>query len=286
VQYIWTGDTIPSDECSILIGNHAAGIDFVSGIVIAARASKIGCGRMMTMMKQSLLYVPAIGWTHYLQGSLFLNRNWEKDQKAIIQKLSEVSTVYPRPWWVGIYPEGTRITPKKKAESLQFAAERGLPQLHNILLPRTKGFTFLVSSLRSSLDSIVDCTCAYLHSDLLPHHPFVHGRFLTLAVSILLRRFDISEVPEKEKEQGEWLMKMFKEKDQLLQEWKDKGKFPGKVKKEQVEKRKNDLRLIFLGWATAVSVVLSLWNESWTLLGVMMGMNAWTLAHTFLMAKF
>jgi len=82
VDYIWTGDPIPHDECAILIGNHAAGIDFVSGIVIAAQAMKIGCGRMMTMMKQSLLFVPAIGWTHYLQGSLFLKRNWEKDQKV------------------------------------------------------------------------------------------------------------------------------------------------------------------------------------------------------------
>jgi hypothetical protein len=50
---------------------------------------------------------------------------------------------FPRPFWVGIYPEGTRITPKKWKESITFAAEKGLPQLNNVLLPRTKGFVFV-----------------------------------------------------------------------------------------------------------------------------------------------
>ncbi len=107
------GDKIRANECAIMIGNHCAGLsvsaspflcsfsrlsfllclcsgslDFASGVIVLARAPGIGTGRCMTAMKSSLKYLPTVGWTHVLQGSLFLQRNWESDHKALSAKLA------------------------------------------------------------------------------------------------------------------------------------------------------------------------------------------------------
>ncbi len=133
IPFVIYGDAIRDNrENAIMIGNHCAGsLDFASGVCFTARAKGIGTGRMMTMMKSSLQFVPTVGWTHVLQGSLFLKRNWESDQKGLTRKLNSMEDgTFPRPFWVGLYPEGTRITPNKWKESIKFAESKGLPVLN------------------------------------------------------------------------------------------------------------------------------------------------------------
>ena len=66
---------------------------------------------------------------------------------------------FPRPFWIGIYPEGTRLTPKKKAESDEFALKKGLPPLKNCMHPRTKGFVLLRESYVTSVALIGWAEC-------------------------------------------------------------------------------------------------------------------------------
>lgn len=135
---------------SFRIGNHTSTLDFTNGVVLTTKVDGLGCGRMMTMMKQSLQLLPTVGWMHTLQGSrkivfraishatyttsgsLFLKRNWEVDHKALDQKLKDMATgTFPRPFWIGVYPEGTRITPSKKEASHKFAEKRGMEGCHD-----------------------------------------------------------------------------------------------------------------------------------------------------------
>jgi len=225
----FTGETLRDTEQAIMLGNHAAGMDFTSGVSVMHRAPKVGTGRLMTMMKKSLQWVPGLGFTHYLQGSLFLARNWEKDHAMISHKLLDMEKgSFPRPFWVGIYPEGTRITPEKKEASLKFAASRGLPQLHNVLLPRTKGFIFVVKSLPSCIDAVYDLTIAFEGSPVSFVHALRSGRFRTSCIHIHITRVSFASIPkENEKDLNDWLVNKFVEKDQLLGHYKEWGCFPG-----------------------------------------------------------
>lgn len=259
IPYVFTGSFPEEVESSILIGNHERGMDFTTGISIITRAGKLGCGKMMTMMKQSLAFVPTIGWTHYFQGSLFMRRSWEKDQINITNKLQEIETgIFPKPVWIGIYPEGTRITPKKREESIKFAQSRGLPQLNNVLLPRTKGFTFLLHGLPTAIESIIDATCGYAGSPMYPWHPFILGRFATEAVHIHLQRFTTAkDVPKEEKEQADWLLERFVHKDKLLEEFNTTGHFPGQ-EQTKLRTRFTHLRTVFAVWAIFVTLAWTL----------------------------
>ncbi|KNC70418.1 hypothetical protein SARC_17053, partial [Sphaeroforma arctica JP610] len=45
---------------------------------------------------------------------------------------------YPLPFWIVLFPEGTRYTEKKHAESQKFCEEKGLPLFNHLLHPRPK----------------------------------------------------------------------------------------------------------------------------------------------------
>lgn len=49
-----------------------------------------------------------------------------------------------------VFAEGTRYTKEKHEANLIYARENGLPELKHLLLPRTKGFTFLMKQLKDS----------------------------------------------------------------------------------------------------------------------------------------
>ena len=49
-----------------------------------------------------------------------------------------------------LFAEGTRFTKEKHKVSVQFSKENGFPVLKHHLLPRPKGFTFLVNNLNDT----------------------------------------------------------------------------------------------------------------------------------------
>lgn len=260
IPYRFTGDAVGECENAILIGNHERGIDFTTGIVVVSRANGIGCGRMMTMMKKSLLLVPGIGWTHYFQGSLFLSRSWEKDETALRRKLNDIETArFPHPFWVGIYPEGTRITTAKRAQSHVFAKQKNLPILQHVLLPRTKGFTFLMASLPTSVQVIYDVTAAYEGSPLYPSHPLLYGGFATRSVHVHIDRIPIASLPRPDDEAAlsEWLVERFRRKDALLTEFATNGRFPGEEASwgSHEQDRRKRYRAVFVAWAMILTFV-------------------------------
>lgn len=267
VPYIVTGELPHANDIAILLGNHAPGIDFITGIIVSSLGGGPGSGRMMTLMKQSLRFVPTIGFMHYFQGSLFLARNWEKDQRAIVAKLDSMNNgEFPRPFWIGVYPEGTRITPEKRVQSQEFAQKRGLPLLEHVLLPRTKGFTFLMSKIGPTLTAIYDATCAYSKSALLLTDILMYGRFRCEGCYIDLHRTDaktVSNLPVEEQEQ--WIMKQWQRKDALLQMFQDTGRFDPSMTPHQLpQDRYMKLSAIFGGWALIVSALISYLCRSWS----------------------
>jgi hypothetical protein len=191
------------------------------------------------------------------------------------------SNVYPYPYWMGVYPEGTRITPKKRIESQAFAKERNLPILQNLLLPRTKGFLYLLKHVPTSLTHIYDATCAYLGSPLLPHHPFLYGRFLCTGVHVHMSVTNVKDITqaedekEKEKEREQWLLAQWKRKDELLEYFSTSFLFPGKQYVTPSSRRRG-LRNLFFIWSAILIFIVSRCCGSRT---VLIAVFALTLTH-------
>lgn len=94
---------------------------------------------------------------------IFLERNWDKDQKTIqdffLNSLNFQN--YPIPI---IFPEGTTINLRSIKISQNYSKEKSRPVFKNVLLPRTTGITAVLESL-SSIDNdnamIIDLTTIY-----------------------------------------------------------------------------------------------------------------------------
>ena len=190
------------------------------------------------------------------------------------------------PFWIGVYPEGTRLTPEKQALSLKFAAERHLAPLKHLLLPRTKGFTTLLSELKKKLTAVYDATCAYESSALFLSHAFIYGRFKTTAIHIHLNRTDISDLVKmkNEEEQQRWLYSCWERKDKLLQYYEEHKHFPQQTPTQAATEDNKDhssdqqstgapasqptvdryqhLTLIFVIWSLLITLMFSLFFSS------------------------
>ena len=117
------------------------------------------------------------------------------------------------------------MTPKKREESNKWAEkEKGLKPLKNLLHPRVKGFMATINSLRTEMDCIYDLT----FSGDVPSMGKVLMGVANTTIHIHVRRFDISRVPQSDKEMENWCRDLWYSKDDLLEQFKKNNTFPGK----------------------------------------------------------
>ena len=251
------GRPLGTDSSALLIGNHAPGLDFPVGCSVSFLPGGPGVGRLLVLMKQSLSFYPIVGWTHVLQGSLFLTRKWESDKRQIDAKMSDIlQPAFPRPFWIGVYPEGTRITPDKRAASQSFSRERGLPVFQHVLFPRTKGFTYVLSALRPTLTAVYNATTSYSGGALYLTDVLFRGQFRSQAIHVHMTRTPVAELPSDTEGQNEWLYSAFKQKDKLLNYFQQYDRFPITTPSELYAvptERFTRLTGVFVGWSALVS---------------------------------
>lgn len=60
-----------------------------------------------------------------------------------------------------LYAEGTRFTKEKQEASVKFARSKGLPELKEHLLPRTKGFSVGLPHFRHNLPAVYNVQLAF-----------------------------------------------------------------------------------------------------------------------------
>jgi len=190
----------------VVVLNHHTELDWLFAWQLADRAGLLGGCRALA--KNTLAFVPIIGWSSLMSGDIFLTRSWEKDQSTVKTKIDDIEQ-QPLPTWLFLFPEGTRLSPAKLKASQEFAASRGLPILKHHLVPRTKGFCLVASSMEGGL---LDLT-------------FVPGKDSppqTLAsllsgqkvdTRVIVREFHLKDLPKEPEEMAAWLHKLWQEKD-------------------------------------------------------------------------
>ncbi|KAI5184282.1 lysophosphatidic acid acyltransferase / lysophosphatidylinositol acyltransferase [Nematocida homosporus] len=145
----------------ILVSNHICALDTVLVRYIGFELLQVDT---KYISKESMKWVPIVGWAMYMSGFLFIKRSWEKDAQNI-KDWCAVRQRQPRQA-LAIYPEGTRFTPAKHKLSLTYAKQHGLPHLSNLLLPRTKGFQLFTTALANTkFTQILNLTIVYTENN-------------------------------------------------------------------------------------------------------------------------
>lgn len=220
IEVEFTGEKTPIKETVIIIANHQAMADVTPIFSLAYRKKRVG--QLKWFAKDVLKYVPGMGWGLYIAGNFFVKRNWMRDQKKMDQIFAKVLE-NKEPMWLVSFLEGTRITAEKLKRSQKFCMDRHRPVLEHLLAPRTKGFEAVVQSLRSHLDAVYDVTIAFPEGT--PSMIHLFGGYIH-KINVHVRRFPISNLPS-DQELGEWVWKVFAEKDELLKYFLKHKAFPG-----------------------------------------------------------
>ncbi|KAM7358472.1 1-acyl-sn-glycerol-3-phosphate acyltransferase delta-like isoform 1-T3 [Cochliomyia hominivorax] len=209
-------------EHVLLIMNHSYEIDWLAGWMFTEKVRVLG--NCKAYAKKVIAYIPVIGWAWKFAEFVFLERSYDKDKEIIAHQLKEVFA-YPDPTWLLLNAEGTRFTPKKHEASVKFAEERGMPVLKHHLIPRTKGFTASLESLRGRCPAIYDINLVFKKDAVNPPtiSTLLNGK--PVEGYMLVRRIPLENVPTDEVKAAEWLQNLFREKDKIVDSFHTTGSF-------------------------------------------------------------
>ncbi|KAI4464209.1 1-acylglycerol-3-phosphate acyltransferase-related [Holotrichia oblita] len=209
-------------EHAYCVMNHTYEIDWLIGWMTCDRIRMLG--NCKAYAKKVIQYMPVLGWCWKFSEFVFLERSFEKDKEVIRRQVTELAE-HPDPMWLLLFPEGTRFTPKKHLASLEFAREKGLPELKHHLLPRTRGFIASLPSMKGKVPAIYDIELAFHEND--PHEPTITGLLLGKSVTahMYMKRIPLEDVPETEEGQEEFLRQLFINKDKLRESFIKTGDF-------------------------------------------------------------
>ena len=171
-QLMRTGDgRLQTDfpERLILIANHQIYTDWLY-LWWIAYTNKMH-GHVYIILKESLKYIPVVGWGMMFYGFIFMARNWAKDKSRLQHRLEILNkashggplsgSAHLDPMWLLIFPEGTNLSANTKNGSKKWAEKQGIPDLQHQLLPRSTGLQFCLLELKGTVDWVYDCTVAY-----------------------------------------------------------------------------------------------------------------------------
>ncbi|XP_037080534.1 1-acyl-sn-glycerol-3-phosphate acyltransferase gamma-like isoform X2 [Pollicipes pollicipes] len=209
-------------EHALLIMNHTYEVDWLMGWIVADRCSVLGSAKVY--VKDMLRYVPIIGWSWVFSSIIFLRRKWDDDKEHIDRQLAVLAD-YPDPVWLLIFCEGTRFTRAKHEASMEVARKKGLPELRNLLLPRTKGFTYSASRLRGKFAAVYNLTVCFDTENYAEPTLTNMVRGKKILGDMYIERIPMDEVPEDESEAAEFLHKLYRQKDKMLTSYHETGSF-------------------------------------------------------------
>ncbi len=222
---------------AIIVMNHHYEVDWLFGWMVADRFNVLGNARVY--LKKSLRFVPVMGWCWAVSDVVFLDRDWNRDKDAIAYGIGALAD-FPDPMFSLIFAEGTRMSPKKLEASLEFAAKNGLPALKHHLVPRTKGFAHTMKHLDSrKIPALYDVTLAVNEEDGAP--PTLNSVFKGKKIvgDMYIRRFETKDLPLKdEQKMTEFLHNLYKEKDDLKDNYLKTGTFTPTAVKHVIPPRK------------------------------------------------
>ena len=208
-KLVLTGDAARA-ETTLIFANHQSVIDIIMIWVWGLRLRTIGWIKWFA--KDSLKHVPGIGWGLYFVNTLFVKRDWAKDADSVRATFSKIRKGN-LPTWLVIFPEGTRMKPAKLASSQDYARRKGLEVFDHVLIPRGKGIHASLQGLEGFIQSVYDVTLRYEGPVPGMTEFFLKGGFV---IHLHAVRYDIKDVPTRERDLNAWLLSIFSEKNKRI----------------------------------------------------------------------
>lgn len=237
-------------ERIVLMANHQIYTDWIYLWWMAYTSHMHGA--IYIILKESLKYIPFMGWGMMFYGFIFMARKWSSDKPRLAHRLQQLKKRHISahsagnapggpsnagdldPMWLLIFPEGTNLSANTRKKSVAWSEKSGIPDMKHQLLPRSTGMYFCLQQLGDTLDWVYDCTVAYegtpkggyAQDFFTLRSTFLQGR-PPKSVSLHWRRFAVKDIPLDTQESFEkWVEQRWREKDEMLETFYETGRFP------------------------------------------------------------
>ncbi|KAJ5466721.1 hypothetical protein N7539_009450 [Penicillium diatomitis] len=275
-------------ERLVLIANHQVYTDWIYLWWIAY--TNVMHGRIYIILKESLKHIPIVGQGMMFYGFIFMARKWESDKPRLQHRLEKLKTRLSGskstkssfdPMWLLIFPEGTNLSLNTKRRSDEFGRKQGYPLTKHLVLPRSTGLFFCLQQLRGTVDYVYDSTIAY-EGPAKGSYPdkyftlrstYVRGRAPT-SVNMHWRRFAVADIPlDDQKRFDEWLRARWAEKDELMNQYFETGRFPSALAGSIEAKSATETQKVAASTGYVESYVrLHHWTEIIQIFAVLLGL--------------
>ncbi|KAG5192570.1 acyltransferase-domain-containing protein [Tribonema minus] len=159
VEMVVTGDEFCDGSQAIVIANHQVDADWWYPWCLLRAYGQDAYAKFI--LKADLGRMPLVGWGLKGLDFIMLRRDWQVDQKHLMQQL-QVFVHDDTPLRLVIFPEGTTMNTTSLEKSTAFAQKQGRPELKRLLLPRTTGFAACLDCLKDvPSGTVYDLTIAY-----------------------------------------------------------------------------------------------------------------------------
>jgi len=208
----FSGDELDKDGNGIIISNHQSMADILVIFDLAVRQKRVG--DLKWFIKDAIKWFPGVGWGLLFLNSVFVKRDWNRDANRISKAFHGLISS-KMPFYMVLFPEGTRIKPSKLAESVKFTNKAGLLPMNHVLFPRTKGFVATIKGLRQDISAVYDVTIRYNGDTPTLWQWFTSDPGL---VEVFVKKYPKNFLPDEPKALSEWLIQVYREKDARLGE--------------------------------------------------------------------
>ncbi|KAG9314536.1 acyltransferase-domain-containing protein [Chiua virens] len=148
----------------IIISNHQVYSDwlYVWSLTYFAGIHK----DVFIVLKNTFKWIPVIGPGMQMYRFIFLARSWASDKLHLgrsLLKLGRKAQEQDKPFTFILFPEGTLVSKDTRPISSKYAEKTGVPDLRNMLLPRSTGLHYSLHSLALRLPTLklLDITLIY-----------------------------------------------------------------------------------------------------------------------------
>lgn len=270
-----------AQEHSLGISNHTYEVDWLFLWMIMDKFKFLANGK--AFVKDSIKFLPVMGWSWFFNEFIFLKRNASKDLAIMGNCLNNFGE-YINPIMMVLFAEGTRFTTTKHEASIKYASEHSMQPFKYHLNPRPKGFAFCVKHIKNSnnnneqvphgsnkCESSASNTAGTIRSIYNVQIAFNENTYsrsqlnmyslinqVPLAGDVYMERIAIDSIDSSSDEKlSLFLNDLYREKDTLMDYHKANGKFPG-VQFTQVSPRLAPV-LNLAAWAVVIHSTI-LWT--------------------------
>ncbi|KZO95979.1 hypothetical protein CALVIDRAFT_537566 [Calocera viscosa TUFC12733] len=148
----------------ICLANHQCYLDwmYLWCVLVFAHAHQ----HLYIILMDRFKWIPIVGWGMQFYRFLFIRRSWTADRVYLGRKLLEFGRYAIKaaePFVLMIYPEGTLVSDSTRALSRKYSEKMDIPDMKNMLLPRSTGLLFCLRTLSPSIPNlaVVDFTIGY-----------------------------------------------------------------------------------------------------------------------------